>query len=301
MSTQPTERDIRLRALLVDRVEAPAPRRRALFVVTVAVVALLSGATGASAAALTLAPSAQTSAADSRLAESLVLSVARPNAVLAGEVLSVSGKTGTAELGSRPDDATGIAIAVVCVAIGEYKVGLDGSPTMGGTCTSESSGRGGGVLPVDDGSSHALDLDGDAEVQLWAAWVREPPKPTASEQQLAEIEDGVITRDEYVAAFNRYSGCMGAAGVDVRAADPDAVIFHYSIPDAAVSSGTDELCYNTQFMQVDMGWQIQNSASSDTARVLGACLAAAGIAPASTTEEMLAQLEAAGIDPGSCP
>lgn len=300
MSTEPTERDIRLRALLVDRVEAPAPRRRSLFVVTVAAVALLSGATGASAAALTLAPAPQTSRADSRLAESLVLSAARPNSVLAGEVLSVSGKAGTAELGPRPDDATGVAVAAVCVGIGEYKILLDGSLTMGGTCTSESSGGGRIVLPVDDSGSHALDLDADAEVQIWAAWVREPPRPTASEQQLSEIQDGVATRDEYVAAFNRYAGCMGAGGVDIRPADPDAVIFHFAIPDAAVSSGTDELCYESQFMQVDMAWQLQNEEFSEGARVLRECLAAAGIEPAGTNGEMFDQLTAAGIDPSTC-
>jgi hypothetical protein len=130
------------------------------------------------------------------------------------------------------------------------------------TCTGEGRSGGGGVTLVTGTGAHTLTFSsaGGAEFQSWIAWVIEPPLPASSPQQLEEIADGVVTRDEYLAAFNRFAGCMSGAGYDVRGTT-DSVVIAYSLTEDAVSSGADELCYVSQFRDVDIAWQLQNEGS----------------------------------------
>ncbi|MGV8881560.1 MAG: hypothetical protein ACOH19_05355 [Rhodoglobus sp.] len=265
----------------------------------IAAVAVASAATGA----LSAAAIAQSTPYDSDVVANLAVSVARPNSVAVGQpFLTQSDSVSTIDLGELPDTATGLAIRTGCTEPGTVDVELDSVWLMSFTCTADSPhGGGGGATPVSAGV-HTLTFTSKEGTgyEAWVAWVKEPPIPDASAQQVAELADGEVTRDEYLAAFNRFAGCMGGAGFSVPVADPDSVVLNYSIPSEAVSSGADELCYETQFQGVDAAWQIQNEDTSETTQMLRDCLTRHGIDPADRRIDIDAQLLDAGIDVMTC-
>lgn len=259
MSNDRDDRTTQLRQLLVEgATRAEKERQRPWRLVSlVAGIALASGVTGAlSATALT-----QSMPYDEKTTTTLALSVARPNSTAVGQPFYVSSRTAaTIQLGEQPAAATGLAIRAQCTDPGSVDIALDGTRIWSFSCTEESTGGGGGSVSAVSGSGdHELSFTGSGGAfAAWIVWVTEPPMPESSAQQTAEIADGVVTRDEYVAAFNRFVGCMGGAGYEIGGVDIDG-IFTYSIPSAAVTSGADELCYVTQFGAVDMAWQVQNA------------------------------------------
>lgn len=260
MNTETDERTSALRKMLVDAAASAAPGRRRPWklVSLVAAVAIASGATGAfSAAAI-----ASSNPYEDNVIANLAASVARPNSVPVGQPHYVASDTAvTVALGDIPDGATGLAIRTSCTTPGTIDMTLDATWIGSFGCTEESQTGGGGsvasALPTGDHLLTFTTSDGTA-YEAWIVWVEEPPMPTSSRQQLAEMADGIATRDEYLAAFNRFVGCMGGAGHDVLADDADSVIINYGITSEAVDSGADELCYQTQFKDVDMAWQVQN-------------------------------------------
>lgn len=130
----------------------------------------------------------------------------------------------------------------------------------------------------------------------------ESQAPGASPEQAAEIDDGVVTADEYETAFQRFRNCMSGAGFELADVEFNGLLYDYSVPDAAVVDGVDVECYDSEFRYVDMIWQgsdeVQNS--SETAELLRECLQSRGIEPATTLEEMDEQMRDAGIDPAEC-
>lgn len=130
-----------------------------------------------------------------------------------------------------------------------------------------------------------------------------PSSPTdqISEQVAQAMADGNITFDEYEASFRSYVGCLRDAGYTVIEEPSDANgVFNYSVPAQAVNDGVDEKCYNELFGPVDAAYQVANEDTSATAETLRACLISAGITPAGSVDEMLAQLEAEGMDLIAC-
>lgn len=130
-------------------------------------------------------------------------------------------------------------------------------------CTADGPQVGGGTAwtePLTSGGPHTLTIDTDAGMthEVWAAWVREPPLPEQSAQQRAELSDGVVTRPEYAAAFNRYLGCLAALGHDAGGFEQreDYDRFLFGPPGAAVDDGSDEICYTREFKDVDTLWQM---------------------------------------------
>lgn len=301
MNSEMNDRDSQLRVALVQAASNTTSVRnqRWRLASLISAVAVASAATGAfSAAAI-----AQSTPYSPDVVANLALSVARPNSVAVGQpFFTQSDSVSTIDLGELPDTATSLAIRTGCTEPGTVDVELDSVWLMSFTCTDESpTGGGGGAAPVSAGA-HTLTFTSKAGTgyEAWVAWVKEPPIPDASAQQVAELADGEITREEYLAAFNRFSGCMGGAGFSVPVADPDAVVLKYSITSEAVSSGQDELCYVSQFQGVDMAWQIQNEDTSETTQVLRDCLSRQGIAPADRRIDIDAQLRDAGIDVMTC-
>ncbi len=294
-------RTTELRELLVHTASGstPEPTPRWRLAALVAAVALASGVTGAvSAAAIT-----QSSPYDDKVTASLALSVARANSVAAGSPHYVAASGGAAvDLGERPTEATGVAIRTACTEPGTVTISIDGRWTSSITCDEESpTGGGGGVTPVEGSGDHAVTFSSAGTgYESWLVWVTEPPMPESSPQQAAEIADGVATREEYLAAFNRFVGCMSGAGFEVLGNDTTQVIIEYAITADAVQSGADELCYVSQFRDVDTAWQLQNEDSSETARVFRECLEENGITPSATMAELTQQLEDAGISVESC-
>jgi hypothetical protein len=302
MTTKHDARTAQLRSLLVATalISAPAKKRPWRVISLLAAVALVSGATGAVSAAAIVKSTPYT---DDVIA-ALALSVARPNSTALGQPHYVSSTgTTTIDLGDKPATATGIAIRTACTALGSFKVELDGALESGVTCTEVSTfGGGGGVTDVSTSGAHTVTVtsaDG-AGFTVWMVWVQEPPLPESSSQQTAELADGVVTRAEYLAAFDRYVGCMSAAGFEVDAPNRDSTVIRYTITGSAVDSGADELCYVSEFQEVDSDWQVQNQDTSETARLFNSCLEANGLAPAKTVTGAYRALTEAGVDIGGC-
>lgn len=90
---------------------------------------------------------------------------------------------------------------------------------------------------------------------------------------------------------------MTEAGFPLAFTDLDQTIIEYSTTQDSETDGASPRCYGREFQKIDIAWQIANEDNSDTARVLGECLLAQGITPASTLAEKLAQLEVASIPP----
>ena len=194
-----------------------------------------------------------------------VLSYARPKSEFLGPILHVD-STASADLalGPAPVGATGFVTVLACETFGTANEFLNGKWLGSTGCNADTGtgGGGGGVFPVSGGGSQTFRVEPSEGMryQAWIAWVREPPLPPASEQQQLETSDGAVTREEYIAAFNRYFECMAAGGYDLGnpALTETEVRHSYAIPDAAHDDGTDLFCYETEFKQVDMQWQIAN-------------------------------------------
>lgn len=295
---QESSRTIALRRELVRTASSRRSARRLVIGASVGAFALGAAVTGAVSAAAV----SELSSANSEATAAWVASFARPNSQILGSVQHIQA-TGPdiLELGPEPAEATGLVIAGGCTVVGEVRVSLDSEFLMEFGCES-GDGSAGTRSMVEGPDPHRLqiDVDAGATFDFWAAWVREPPLPTASAQQLREVEDGTVTRDEYVAAFNRFVGCMGAAGYDLSATPQTTTVFNYAVPSPAVSDGSDERCYATQFQQVDTGWQIANEDTSEGTRILRECLVANGLPSKQTTQEIVADLTAAGIAIASC-
>lgn len=124
----------------------------------------------------------------------------------------------------------------------------------------------------------------------------------ASEAQAAEISDRVATADEYQAAFQRYRGCLSAAGFELSGVEFTNSVYKFGVPNAAVEDGADDECYMSEFRYTDMLWQssdaVQNN--SETAQLLRECLQERGIEPGDTLEEMDEQLREAGVEVPEC-
>lgn len=135
-----------------------------------------------------------------------------------------------------------------------------------------------------------------------AAVAAELPADTRSPsaQQLAAMSDGEITSDEYQAAFQRYQSCLAAEGYDILVDGENNATIDYSIPSAAVDSGVEGDCYDQEFRQVDVTWQVAREDSSRSAEFIRDCLIANGVAPGESLQGMVQQLREAGIDTTSC-
>ena len=267
-------RDAALRQALVDTVNssttavgAPHSTRTRLplswrSVSLIAAVAVASATTGAVSASVI----ADSEPYPANVTSSLAASVARPNAVALGQAMYVqSDGTETVQLGEMPEGATNLAVRNSCTEAGKVTITLDGEWIGSFGCDGTSSGAsGGGTYEVSTPGPHTLTFSSEhgTGYEAWIAWVQEPPLPSIGAQQKADLADGTVTRDEYVGAFNRFAGCLAGEGFFTTAADFDATVLDYSIPAEAVSAGADELCYITQFGEVDAAWQIQNEDST---------------------------------------
>ena len=257
-----TDRTTELRRALVATVDAapyerPRPRRW-VAVAAIAAFAVAGSVTGFATATVS---QASTTEQPSEATAAWVLSYARANSEFLGPIQHLeTSDSADFSLGVSPAGASGVVVVLSCSGTGKVSQLIDGGMTMTMPCAQSNGGGAGGMFPVPGGGEHTLrfEVSGGAKYEAWVAWVREPPLPEPTLQQQLEISDGVVTRAEYVAAYNRYIGCMAAGGYDVGGItqSDDAVLLSYVVPDAAVNDGTDEFCYETEFKQVDIGWQI---------------------------------------------
>lgn len=126
-----------------------------------------------------------------------------------------------------------------------------------------------------------------------------PPSIAPSSLQLSELDDGV-TEEEYLAAFTRFQTCMDEAGYPLLRVQMNDSLMDYATLAEADFTGDQERCYLGEFQKVDARWQFQHKDESPANRANQACLAAAGVTPKTTTEDVWAQILEAGLDPTKC-
>lgn len=302
-----SERTLRLRRELVAAVNATtresgrfSPR---VIVAAIGVFALAGAVTGGvvSTAALAAAPAEDISVNIETMAQSLV----GTHDQLFGTpvVLSGSGES-TIEFGTRPDGATSIAISLSCVDAGDFSISFNGVVDGTYACDRDAA-ESNQANSVGSGRLHAVDDDkpqtvivesgNSSRYVVWASWAAGPSPVLASALQDGELEDGQVTRDEYVAAFDRFAACMSTADEPIMFVDKTGTVITYSTSNTAAMSGIDAQCYEVEFGVVDGIWQTANQDTSESTKFMRECLMDGGIAPAETRPEIVQQLKDADL------
>lgn len=197
----------------------------------------------------------------------------RPNildddVVILGAPITVSGRDDAVlDLGPAPEAANGLVFQIYCLEPGFYRMDLDDQPFTEVTCTSESERPelASSVVETFDGPAPrtiGIHLDSGGYL-IWAAWVDQPADAEPSAAQQEALADGVVTREEYVAGFERYVACMADLGFPVSHSGIDLEVLSYAIPGDAGHSGAANRCYEAEFLLIDSWWQVAHPRASD--------------------------------------
>jgi hypothetical protein len=240
----------------------PSMRTAALGIVAAVTAFAVAGALTGAAVASASTPNAQQQMIYNANQAAGVGWVVEEDSKLLGQPFTASG-TGklVVNLGERPVGANAIVEASVCSDPGTYneQVDLDQAQTV---CDSTNTGIGNvatGDYPVTKGGKHTyvVTTSPGAHYSVWLSWIYYPTlAPSAAEK--AAVSDGTVTREEYIAAFNQYLGCMASAGETLTGYDESTPIIQYTVPAADVNSGIEHRCYVTQFGEVDAMWQTED-------------------------------------------
>jgi hypothetical protein len=269
MDTEADTRTRLLRRTLVAAVDSglsparPRWRTAAASVGAFAFAGALAGVTVATVGA----QQADTSSYD------VTLEVSRPgilddDVVILGTPLTAGGREDAViDLGPAPEAANGLVFQMYCLEPGFYRVNLDEQHFREVTCTSESERPElvSSVVETFDGPAPrtiGIHLDSGGYL-LWAAWVDQPADAEPSTAQQEALADGVVTREEYVAGFERYVACMADVGFVVSHGPLELEVLSYSIPGDAGRSGAANRCYEAEFHLVDMEWQLAHPQRSE--------------------------------------
>lgn len=264
--SQPGQRERELRDLLVATATATSSDRtpRGWRVTSSVVAFALAGAlTGGAVSAAALTSRGDTDSSEPVSIEEMTDTFIRDDTRLFGTpyIVRSFGDT-TIDLGSIPDGAAYLAVALKCLDAGTYDYYLDDERISSSTCTERDTdfGNGGAFFDVPTAGEHTLRIaaDPDKDYILWASWATPALAPEPDEQQQAALADGAVTDAEYRAGFSTYSDCMANAGYPLVGVDTDRTIIEYSNTSAAVSSGAEQQCYSRHFLLLDMEWQVQN-------------------------------------------
>jgi len=121
-----------------------------------------------------------------------------------------------------------------------------------------------------------------------------------SPEQTAALDDRHVDAAEYLAGFERLRSCLAAAGFELVDVAESNHTKSYGVPVDAVDSGVEGACYSIEFEQVDMHWQLDHADTSESTRVMRACLTENGLEPVGDAEAIGEQLKASGIDMTTC-
>ena len=100
--------------------------------------------------------------------------------------------------------------------------------------------------------------------------------------------------------FARYRTCLEGQGHTLAVEGKENQSYRFAIPAATVDSGADAACYEQEFRQVDILWQLSHEDTSDTTEAMRNCLREVGIEPEWNTEAVARQLTDAGISSQDC-
>ncbi|WP_157509556.1 hypothetical protein [Glaciibacter superstes] len=266
-----SERDTELRRMLVATASAaPVPtRRRWSIVAPIAAFALAGALTGAVSAVALNAPEKHKPVT----VDNMVAALVYDDTQLFGEPVVINGQGNTVEpLGAVPDGAVELAVAFRCADPGRFEFLVDGKAATTIICDEASTGSAGSgsYFTVDDAPAHTLTVsagEGKRYV-VWASWAARAVPLEPSPQQAAAMADGEVTDAEYYAQFDRYSGCMTAAGYPLGSVNKSGTDITYVKSNDSVTSGAEGRCYAQEFVQVDMMWQGAHQDNSETDRAL---------------------------------
>ncbi|PYY33985.1 hypothetical protein [Curtobacterium sp. MCBD17_030] len=259
-----TTRDRALRALLVDRVDRSVRRRRWL-VPTIGIGAFVVAGSLTAGALVSTGLLQQSLTTED--ASALVATGAAGDVMLLGSpVVRVADGPTTLTLPGRPSGARAVAIGLQCAPDGTAAVTVGTSSDDRGDPATADCGTS-VTVPVrsaaGDRPTVRVDHDG-GPMTVWAAWARPDPVPGPSPEQRDALEDGVVTRSEYVAAVDRYVGCMRASGHPVSLGTAQPVLFSLAITSDAEHA--DARCAAAELTEVDSTWQAEHlqAVSDDT-------------------------------------
>ena len=264
MNPESADRDETLRRLLVATVDAgPAPRRTR-WMLPVASVSAFALAGALTAGAMVSVGSADNGGEPVDLPPaSFIYDDAE---LLSTPIAVASSTTTTIDLGTPPEGADNLAVSLHCLEPGVFTQSFDGGPWSSRYDCSDSDvggGGGGGYEPVTGDAPRSLTVTVESgRFAIWVAWVdvAEDPEPSAEYQ--AAVADGVITRDEYLAGFERYVACLADASYTLQSINTESEIISYAIPGEVVDSGVEHQCYQREFYEIDMFWQVAHPQQS---------------------------------------
>jgi hypothetical protein len=289
--TDPRDRSAEFRRALVATAElAPYVRRGPSLKIIgagLAAFALAGALTGAAVATvgkldpeLVAAQSAATLVAQGYVRTSDGVTIGHPF------LRSASG-TQTINVGLRPPGATALVEGFGCLDPGHF-IGLIDSRKFDSFEDCSPGGSGADLLTVSGDREHVVTWKTQTTVRfaVWLSWAR-IPKFTDSAAQKHELADGVVSRDEDLAAFNRFAGCMAVLGHPLIR--PTAgLVPGFSESNSALDDGSDNRCYSTEYRHVDAQWQIEISEGKVGAASVRACTSPAPVvAPASPQRRIL--------------
>ena len=301
-----SNRTAQLRHALVVTAEAASltpPRRVGPRVIAaVAAFALAGGLTGGAVAIAT----AQGAIDEQEIADSGMISrhnTLDTHAVLIGSDYVVAGSgTTTINVGTMPDGATGLGVAIDCVGDLTYDLSVDGVWIWGGGCDGEpeSVGGTGSIEKVAGDGAHTVTVSGTGSYILWAGWAKEDPTPAPSVEQQAAMADGVVTKEEYVAGFYRYAACIEENGWQISYVDTGSTFIGYTLSGKIDMVAENAQCYVPLFAEIDTAWMLANQDDTFGTIQLQACLRNHGIIPSESAAEVDQQLIDAGIAIEDC-
>jgi len=126
-------------------------------------------------------------------------------------------------------------------------------------------------------------------------------EPSYSAQQRDALKDGDVSWDEYKTSFDAYVACLQRKGYELADIHVENDLFTAGVPGAAVDSGADDECYGYNWSRVDDAWQIAHEDTSESARLVSACLRSRNVAPSPSYQKNLELLKQHGIELADCP
>jgi hypothetical protein len=258
-SETPADRDAELRRMLVTTVSAtPLLRSRVRPKVIVGAIAAFAVAGALTGGAVASASSQSQSNVVTLLAATAKSYAHDQNAKTVGLPYSrESNTTGTIEVGDPPKGANGLVVSFECLDSGKYVVRVDGLLDTSETCSKsvniDAPSTSLYVGAVHKGRTYKVEPPDHGRYAIWISWVKQE-KFTPSYNQQAAMADGVVTREEYIDAYNRFAGCLGAFGDDVGVT-PRGTILEYA---TSANEADENRCYIREFQQVDSAWQGQH-------------------------------------------
>lgn len=273
----PRDRTAEFRRTLVATANlAPYVRRRPplkLVIGTVAAFALSGALLGGGIAAATRADPT-VSDAQAQAAANATLEVGTQGGTLLGKPFVRTGSgTQQIELGRAPHGTTDLVGGFGCIDGGNFVALLDSKRFAAYPNCGSGSGASGLTHVSVLGTAHAVAIRAakGTRFTVWLSWAN-IPKLVASPAQKTNLADHTVTRDELLAAFSRYEGCMAALGHPLDS-PLSTIVPPDSASNAAVMDGSDERCFVTEYRDVDERWQLELQAGSVGQASVAACKA----------------------------